>query len=287
MVELIKAGHTELMEQLYKQNLPMIKQMCAKFSRYEAIEDLVQESYFGVQKAVENFSSSYDTSFLTYLLFWIKYTLNEYVSRNGSTVKMSSNKRCVIMKMRRFMDIYEKTWGKMPSDNEIAAAILSTETEIKELKPFLYNIESLDKPLSNEDESTTISDTLVSNCNVENDVIDSIYNEYEKKELWKIVEESTSELENNIIYCYYHDSKSLNEIGRERNITPERVRVIRNDGLRKLKVGKGRKKLMEKLYILDCKSFNGSLCGFKAHNNTSVTEHIALKRFELEKIYKE
>ena len=60
------------MEKLYKQNLPIFKMVCKPFSAYEPLEDLLQEAFISLYKAVEKYDCESDVSFITYAKYWVK-----------------------------------------------------------------------------------------------------------------------------------------------------------------------------------------------------------------------
>ena len=82
----------------------------------------------------------------------------------------------------------------------------------------------------------------------------------------------------------YKYGKTMPEIAREYELTTERIRIIKNNGLRKLKIGKARKELIERFEILDAGMYRDGLTNFK-NNMGSKVEYIAMKRILLQNDY--
>lgn len=70
---------TDNMQLLYERNLPLIKQIIKKYAAYEPMEDLSQESYFGLVEAVQHYESSKNVRFMTYAEYWVKQSVQRYL----------------------------------------------------------------------------------------------------------------------------------------------------------------------------------------------------------------
>ena len=113
-----------------------------------------------------------------------------------------------------------------------------------------------------------------------------IYSEYSKNELWGIVERHTATRENNIIKEIFLHNKTMAAVAREQGVTIDRIRQIKEKGLRRLRMGKAKRELLEKFDIAEAGLFRGGLTSYKEHNFTSIVEHLAEKRLEAETRYK-
>ena len=149
----------------------------------------------------------------------------------------------------------------------------------------MQSVMSLDTPIT-EDNSLTLADTLQADLNVENDTVDKIYSEHSKNELWGIVERYTATRENDIIKEIFLHNKTMSAVAREQGVTIDRIRQIKEKGLRRLRMGKAKRELLEKFDIAEAGLFRGSLTSYKEHSFTSIVEHLAEKRLEAEERYK-
>lgn len=76
------------------------------------------------------------------------------------------------------------------------------------------------------------------------------------------------------------------QVAREQELSFDSVRQIKEKGLRRLRMGKARRELLEKFDIAEAGLFQGGLNNYREHNFTSVVEHLAEKRLEAEERYK-
>ena len=113
-----------------------------------------------------------------------------------------------------------------------------------------------------------------------------MYDEYAKSELWGIVEHYTAERENEIIKEIFLYEKSMSQVAREQDVSIERVRQAKEKGLRRLRMGKARRELLEKFDIIESRLHRGGLNNYQEHNFTSIVEHLAIKQVEAEEHYK-
>ena len=132
----------------------------------------------------------------------------------------------------------------------------------------------------------TLADTLQADLSVENDTVDKIYSEHSKNELWGIVERYTVTRENDIIKEIFLHKKTMAQVAREQDLSFDRIRQIKESGLRRLRIGKAKCELLEKFDVAEAGLFRGGLNNYKEHNFTSIVEHLAEKRIEAEERYK-
>lgn len=76
------------------------------------------------------------------------------------------------------------------------------------------------------------------------------------------------------------------QVAREQDLSFDRIRQIKESGLRRLRIGKARRELLEKFDIAEAGLFRGGLNNYREHNFASIVEHLAEKRIEAEERYK-
>lgn len=283
LVEEIKNGYcvNKNMEQLYKQNLPLIKKVCKPYAVYEPLEDLLQEAFIGLYKAIEKYDSSEEVSFITYALFWVKQSVKRYMEKCND-LHLPSYVLQMQYKYKRTVSELESALFRKPTIAEIADKMGVTISKVKSIRASLVDIVSINAPMSS-DEDSTFADTLKADLDTEECVIDKIYHEQQKSELWGIVEHYTSDVENDVLRDYFIKNKSMSAIAREYNVSFHTVRTIKQNGLRKLKTGRAKRNLQERFEILEPKMYRSSVIRFK-HDMESTVERIVCKRVELEEV---
>ena len=286
LVERIRNSYsvTDYMQLLYEKNLPLIKQCIKPYAAYEPMEDLLQESYFGLYEAVQHYETSENVLFMTYAPYWIRQAVIRYIEKCGSTVKIPGSARQKIAKYKKAVEKLAGDRGTVPADSEVAACMGISVKQVQDIKIDIQSVISLDSPLTG-NEDMTITDTLQADLSVEDETIDKIYAEHSKNELWGIVERYTATRENDIIKEIFLHGKTMSAVAREQGITIERVRQIKEKGLRRLRKGKAKRELLEKFDIVEAGAYRNSINKFNEHGFTSTVEYIALRRAELQAEY--
>lgn len=286
LVEKIRNGYsvTENMQLLYERNLPLIKQKIKPYTAYENIEDLLQESYFGLWEAVQHYESSENVLFMSYATYWIKQSVQRYIENCGSVVKIPSEKRQKIIRYNKTVQKLAQNLGRMPEEKEIADSMRISVSEVERLKMYSQGVASLDAPLNNDTE-ITLGDSIQADFSLENNSIDKIYEEHAKNELWGIVECYTSDVENNVIADRYKNGITYRDIGVKNNISMQRAREIEHSALRKLRIGKAKRTLLEKFEVVESGMYKTGINSFNEHNFTSRVEFIAIRKAEIQEEY--
>jgi len=76
-------------------------------------------------------------------------------------------------------------------------------------------------------------------------------------------------------------------IARAEGISIDHIRQIKEKGLRKLRIGKAKRELLEKFDIVEAGAYRNSMCKFNEHSFTSTVEYIAIRRAEIQAEYEE
>lgn len=275
---------TENLEELYKNNLPFLRSICKNYTKYEEMEDLMQIAYLGIYEAVKRFEPEYGYKFMTYARWWIIREISTHISEN-SLVKIPQSKREEIIKYKKAVEFLTNEYKRLPTDEEIAYYMKISEDNAKQLRTLTKRIESLDGPLSDEN-NATISDTLQCDFDLENDVIDKIIDEKIRSELWGFIEDKTSVREVDIIKKRYINEYSLQKIGDEYGMTRERVRQILANIFRVLHRSKTMREIAEKFEVAYSNIYHTGIGNFE-RNFSSQVERTAIRLYELDMGYEE
>ena len=288
IVSEIRNGYsvTDYMQLLYESNLPLIKKFIKPYTTYEPMEDLLQESYFGLWEAVQHYESSANVRFMTYAEYWIKQSVQRYLEKCGSMVRIPSHTRQRIGRYKKTVQELEQELGRVPTDNEIADKMRISVGMLPELRIQMQGIASLDTPLA-DDNSLTLSDTIQADFSLEDETIGKMYAEHSKSQLWGIVERFTSNRENSIIKEIFINNRTMAAVARELGITIDRIRQIKEKGLRRLRIGRAKRELLEKFDIVESGIYRNSMNKFNEQGFTSTVEYITLRRAELQAEYEQ
>lgn len=283
LVARIRAGQDikTHMQQLYNENLPLIRKFIKPFLPYEEEADLLQQAYFGLHRATQMFESSENVRFMTYSKFWIQQEVRRYLENNGSLIRIPSHKKQQGIQYKRFLQEYEREYGRPPSDLEAAEDLGVSLDELTKIKISIQGVSSLDMPLKTgkADDEISLGDTIADRSNLEDDVVDEIFEEQRKATVWRIVEDYTDAQQEKVIRLYFKENKTLSEIAAETGVSLEKIRQIKAAGLRQLRRGKALRELEQKCEILESSVYRTGFNSFKQYG--SSVEKIAIRREEL------
>ncbi|NYB72517.1 sigma-70 family RNA polymerase sigma factor [Sedimentibacter hydroxybenzoicus DSM 7310] len=243
LIRLIKKNINvkENYEKLYERNRGFIFQTVIKriHGIYE-IDDLMQQSYIGLVKAVELYDESKEeTSFLQLLKYCIWNCIRDIQSELPEHM---------VYKIIKYRKIYDKLYSELsrkPTDNEMS---LHMNIKLKELGAIKSAIKaqyviSLDEPIGEEEEGTRLD--LYSDYSAE--IVDFNHN-LENKELKSIIQEAVGKLPEDrkeIIYKRYFENLTRTEIAIEKGVTPESINNTERKALRSLRMDHKLKKRVE------------------------------------------
>lgn len=288
LVARIRAGQNIKgnMQQLYNQNLPLIRQFIRPFLGYEDEADLLQQAYFGLHRATQMFESSENVRFMTYSKFWIQQDIRRYLENCGSIIRIPPHNRQKVIWYKKLIRDYERDYGREPTDQEAAACLGMSEDEIQKIRIYSQNVASLDAPLKNTDgEELSLADTIADRLNMEEDTVDRLHEEAMQTELWDIVSKYADQQQDKVIRLYFRDGKTLSEIAEETGVSLERVRQIKAAGLRQLRQHKALTEIKQKCEVIEADIYRTGFAKFRYKGYSSV-ESIVMRLEELEEQYR-
>ena len=269
----------EYIQTLYENNLPAIKAICKKFSAYCEMDDMLQESFLGLWEAVLHYDSCNEVKFWTYASWWVRQYVKRYIEKCGSCIYLPINIQADILKYKKCIADYEKNNGKIPSKEEIAKIMKVSVDKIMDFEILSQPITSINAPLS-DDYEDCIVDTIEDVQNVENEVVNGMHEKHIEKELWKILDENTEEIERLIIREFFANGKTVLKIAEEYGMTASQVRTIKEKGLTKMRRIRVKRELEEKLEYFDSRIYHTGVRPFKI-SFTSATEDFAIRRYNM------
>lgn len=268
----------EHMQELYINNLPIIRKMAVKYNAYAELEDLVQEGYFGLYEAVRHYESGKEIKFITYAVYWIKQAMQRYIENCGRAIRIPVHLMADIMKYKKFLELYGEEYNSSPNGSELCRYLKCTPKKLEHLRKACqqYNIKSLDAELANDNgECSTLGENCAGSEDVENDVIEHEMNTQIRNNLWQIVQNSLTEQENKVITERYRNSKTRQEIAEIASMEVASVRSLEERAMRKLRVPRIKRMLAERFDIAMTKAYKSGIICDNVHYTS--TERAAFK----------
>lgn len=279
IVKAIQQGENvqENILKLYNQNMTLIKNTCLKYIGTEPLEDLLQVAFMSLYESTSRYNENKGCKYITYCLMWVKQAVLRYLTDCGSVVRLPAEQNQLLFRYKHFMNDFQVANGRTPTDEEICQGLNISDDNLDLIKLYASGIQSIDEEFETEDSSGTLADTLASAEDIEAECIDSIYSEYEKKELWAIVDEVLIDSQADVIKKRYQQNETYNEIAQQNGYTFQRARQLEQEALRKLR---HKRKRFETLCIPETLYYCGGLNRYKEHNFTSNVEQIAIRKAE-------
>ncbi|MEG2413688.1 MAG: RNA polymerase sigma factor RpoD [Clostridia bacterium] len=251
LAQKMSAGDTVARDRLSEANLRLVVSIAKRYvGRGMQFLDLIQEGNLGLMKAVEKFDYTRGFKFSTYATWWIKQSITRAIADQARTIRIPVHMVETINKTGRVTRQLLQTLGREPSPAEIAEKMGISEDKVIEIQKIAQDPVSLEKPIG-EEEDSHLGDFIEDNTSVS--PAEKAESSMLREHLMQVLSTLTPREQEVLIMRYgINDSrpKTLEEVGKEFNVTRERIRQIEAKALRKLRHPNRTKKLKD--YIGQC-----------------------------------
>ncbi|MCR5505786.1 MAG: RNA polymerase sigma factor RpoD [Bacilli bacterium] len=234
----ILEGDEEAKNTLINANLRLVVNIAKHYvGRGMLFLDLIQEGNLGLMKAVDKFDYEKGFKFSTYATWWIRQAITRAIADQARTIRIPVHMVETINKMTRIQRQLIQELGREPTAEEISEAMGGelTPKRIREIQRIAMEPVSLETPIGEEDDSH-LGD-FIEDKDSESPV-EYTTRQLLKEELEGILKDLSPREERVIRMRYGLDDnhpKTLEEVGKEFNVTRERIRQIEAKALKKLR----------------------------------------------------
>jgi RNA polymerase primary sigma factor len=252
LAKLTKEGDILATNKLVTANLKFVVSVAKQYQTSgDLLEDLISAGNIGLIEAAKRFDETKGFKFISYAVWWIRQSIIQYISENNKTIRIPSNKINASSKLKTINSDLEQSLERKPTLFEISEEYKNkhedsiTEESVYEILYCNVHSSSLDAKVNSDEDAGTMLD-FIAGDGLSN-ITKSLTKEDLKFTILKVASKLSS-IERYVLLSFYGincEEKSLNEIGENLNLTRERVRQIKENCLKKLRVYSSKKLLKE------------------------------------------
>ncbi|SEK75271.1 RNA polymerase primary sigma factor [Maribacter orientalis] len=232
----IREGDQKALDTLVSANLRFVVSAAKQYqNRGLRLTDLINEGNLGLVKAAKRFDETRGFKFISYAVWWIRQSILQALSNTSRVIRLPQNKIATNTKIYQVYSILEQTYQRPPSPTEIASELDISVSKVKSsIKSSVKHI-SLDAPFK-EGESSSLYNVIESKKlnSPDKEMIDESLETDIDQVLNRIPERQSD-----VLRLYFglgnQQPMSLVEIGELFDVTRERVRQIKDKGIRALR----------------------------------------------------
>jgi RNA polymerase primary sigma factor len=236
LAKLIRAGDKAALEKLTKANLRFVVSVAKQYQNQGlSLSDLINEGNLGLIKSAQRFDETRGFKFISYAVWWIRQSILQALAEQSRIVRLPLNRVGSLNKISRTFSQLEQKYEREPTTEELAEVLQVSANEVRDTIKVSGRHVSVDAPFVQGEENSLL-DVLENSSEEKPD--DELMQDSLRKEIQRSLATLTDR-EADVILLYFGlngmHPMTLEEIGARFHLTRERVRQIKEKGIKKLR----------------------------------------------------
>ena len=236
LAKLIRAGDKLALEKLTKANLRFVVSVAKQYQNQGlSLSDLINEGNLGLIKSAQRFDETRGFKFISYAVWWIRQSILQALAEQSRIVRLPLNRVGSLNKISRTFSQLEQKYEREPTPEELAEVLEVSADEVRDTMKVSGRHISVDAPFVKGEENSLL-DVLENSSEEKPD--DELMHDSLRKEIRRSLATLTDR-EADVILLYFGlngvHPMTLEEIGAQFHLTRERVRQIKEKGIKKLR----------------------------------------------------
>lgn len=248
LAQAAQTGDAEARRRLSEANMRLVVSVAKRYAgRGLPFLDLIQEGNLGLMKAAEKFEPDRGFRFSTYATWWIRQSITRAIADQGRTIRIPVHLVEHINRVKKAAGELLRKNGREPTAEEIAVRLDLEPDRVRELLQLAQEPVSLETPVGEEEDAHLEDFIQDEEAGVP---VDEAGRQLLRRELMNVLKSLTPREERVLALRFGLDDgqpRTLEELGREFNVTRERIRQIEAKALRKLRHPSRAKRLRDYL----------------------------------------
>lgn len=237
LAQKIKDGDDRALSRLVRANLRFVISVAKQYQNTGlTLEDLINEGNLGLIEAAKRYDHTKGFKFISYAVWWIRQSILKAAADHSRTIRLPHNRLGEIQKINKASSDFEQTMEREPTDEELADVLDMDLEKVQNSRKMSKKQASLDAPMANDEDNNSLISVIEGvGTPAPNDTLihESLSTDIERTLSY------LKGMEAEVIRLFYglsgRKEMTLEEIGSHFGLTRERIRQIKERGLRRMR----------------------------------------------------